>query len=170
MFIVIGPTQIRVRNGSDVDFKDVKVNGKKYGDIKAGATTDYQVWEAAYKYAAVSLLAGSRSMAIHPIDYVGEGHLGPGYFTYVLTIKEDRLEIRAEKDTTASPPPGGRGATTVPSGGTAQTKTVALGQTMAEVEAILGKPETIVNLGTKVIYNYKGMKVIFVDGKVSDVQ
>jgi len=51
-----------------------------------------------------------------------------------------------------------------------QTKTVALGQTMAEVEAILGKPETIVNLGTKVIYNYKGMKVIFVDGKVSDVQ
>ena len=51
-----------------------------------------------------------------------------------------------------------------------QTKTVGLGQTMAEVEAIPGKPETIVNLGTKVTYIYKGMKVIFVDGKVTDVQ
>jgi hypothetical protein len=51
-----------------------------------------------------------------------------------------------------------------------QTKTIGLGQTMAEVEAILGKPENIINLGTKVTYVYKNMKVIFVDGKVVDVQ
>jgi len=51
-----------------------------------------------------------------------------------------------------------------------QTKTVSLGQTMAEVEAILGKPDTKVNLGTKVTYIYKTMKVIFTDGKVTDVQ
>jgi hypothetical protein len=97
-----GPTQIRVRNGSDVDFKDVKVGGKQYGDIKAGATTDYKVWKSAYGCAPVSLLAGSRLMATRPIDYLGEPHLGHGYFTYVLTIEKDRLEMRAEKDTTTN--------------------------------------------------------------------
>lgn len=50
------------------------------------------------------------------------------------------------------------------------TKTIALGQTRAQVEEILGKPERIVDLGAKVIYVYKDMKVTFVDGKVSDVQ
>lgn len=50
------------------------------------------------------------------------------------------------------------------------TKSVDLGQTPAQVEAALGKPDKIVNLGSKMIYVYKDMKVIFVDGKVSDVQ
>lgn len=50
------------------------------------------------------------------------------------------------------------------------TKTIELGQTIAEVEAILGRPETVVKLGEKTIYAYKGMKVVFMDGKVSDVQ
>jgi TonB family protein len=98
-------TQIRVRNSSDVDFEDVVVGEKRYGDIKAGATTDYQVWESAYRYAHVSLSAGPRPMSIRPIDFVGEPQLGRGSFTYVLTIEKDRLEIHAEKDTAASPPP-----------------------------------------------------------------
>jgi hypothetical protein len=50
------------------------------------------------------------------------------------------------------------------------TKTISLGQTIAQVEATLGPPEKIVNLGAKTTYVYKDMKVIFVDGKVSDVQ
>lgn len=51
-----------------------------------------------------------------------------------------------------------------------QTKTIALGQTRAQVEEILGKPERIVDLGAKVSYVYKDMKVVFTDGKVADVQ
>lgn len=50
------------------------------------------------------------------------------------------------------------------------TKTIGLGQSRAEVEEVLGKPERIVDLGPKVTYVYKDMKVIFVEGKVSDVQ
>lgn len=53
---------------------------------------------------------------------------------------------------------------------TAHTKTISLGQTPKEVEAILGKPEKVVNLGPKITYVYKDMKVIFQDGKVADVQ
>jgi hypothetical protein len=52
----------------------------------------------------------------------------------------------------------------------ASTKSVDLGQTPTQVEAALGKPDKIVNLGSKMIYVYKDMKIIFVEGKVSDVQ
>jgi len=52
----------------------------------------------------------------------------------------------------------------------ASTKSVELGQTPGQVEAILGRPDKIVNLGAKKIYVYKDMKIVFVDEKVSDVQ
>jgi hypothetical protein len=44
------------------------------------------------------------------------------------------------------------------------------GMTPDQVEAAMGKPEKKVTLGTKQIYYYKDMKVIFMGGKVSDVQ
>jgi hypothetical protein len=52
----------------------------------------------------------------------------------------------------------------------AEPQTIQLGQTVDEVQAALGKPEKIVNLGAKQIYVYKDLKVTFVKGKVSDVQ
>ncbi len=51
-----------------------------------------------------------------------------------------------------------------------KTKTLELGQTVEQIEAILGKPITVAKLGTKTIYTYKDMKIVFTDGKVSDVQ
>lgn len=52
----------------------------------------------------------------------------------------------------------------------ASTKTVQLGQTPAQVKSVLGAPDKIVKLGPKEIFVYKDMKVIFMDGKVSDVE
>lgn len=98
MTLASSATEIRVRNDSDVDFKDVVVGGKKYGDIKPGAATDYQTWKSAYRYSSVTLIAGSKPMQIQPIDYSGERELGPGRFIYVLTIREGRLDIRVERD------------------------------------------------------------------------
>jgi hypothetical protein len=49
-------------------------------------------------------------------------------------------------------------------------KTIELGQTVEQVEKILGKPSRVVKLGDKVTYFYPDMKVIFVEGKVADVQ
>jgi hypothetical protein len=51
-----------------------------------------------------------------------------------------------------------------------KTKTIELGQTLEQVEATFGKPISIAKLGAKTIYTYKDMKVVFTDGKVSDVQ
>lgn len=48
--------------------------------------------------------------------------------------------------------------------------TISLGQSPTQVQEILGKPQRIVDLGTKITYVYKDMKVIFIEGKVADVQ
>jgi len=51
-----------------------------------------------------------------------------------------------------------------------ESKTVKLGMTPDEVKQSLGNPDKIVDLGTKQVFIYKDMKVILIDGKVSDVQ
>jgi hypothetical protein len=52
----------------------------------------------------------------------------------------------------------------------AEPQTIQMGMSTDEVEAALGKPQKIVNLGPKQLYIYKDMKITFVKGKVSDVQ
>ena len=52
----------------------------------------------------------------------------------------------------------------------AAPKTIALGQTTDQVVGIMGQPQKIVNLGAKQMYFYPDMKVIFTNGKVTDVQ
>ena len=51
-----------------------------------------------------------------------------------------------------------------------ESKTIKLGQTTAEIESILGKPANVIDLGPKKTFVYPNMKVVFTDGKVSDVQ
>jgi hypothetical protein len=48
--------------------------------------------------------------------------------------------------------------------------TIQMGQSLEEVQAALGNPTKIVNLGPKQIYVYKDLKVTFIRGKVVDVQ
>jgi hypothetical protein len=48
------------------------------------------------------------------------------------------------------------------------TSTIKLGQTQEEVTAILGPPEKQVLLGAKTIFVYRDVKVVFMDGKVTD--
>jgi len=84
----------------------------------------------------------------------------------------DQQSDQAEKEVTAEP-----AQDSAATGGTASAAppaapaSVDLGQTTDQVQAALGAPARVANLGSKVIYYYSdGMKVIFKDGKVSDVQ
>lgn len=52
----------------------------------------------------------------------------------------------------------------------AEPQSIDKGMTPDQVQAAMGKPDKIVNLGTKQIYVYKDLKVTFLNGKVSDVQ
>lgn len=47
---------------------------------------------------------------------------------------------------------------------------VSLGMSIDQVTQLLGQPQMVGDLGSKKIYSYGNMKVIFVDGKVSDIQ
>jgi hypothetical protein len=52
----------------------------------------------------------------------------------------------------------------------ADPQQIQLGMTPDQVEGALGKPEKIVNLGPKLLWVYKDMKITFLNGKVADVQ
>ena len=71
---------------------------------------------------------------------------------------------QAEQEASASAPTASPAATSGPS------VTIALGQTTDQVTAALGNPPRIIDLGAKKIYTYPDMKIIFQNGKVSDVQ
>ena len=47
---------------------------------------------------------------------------------------------------------------------------IKVGMTFDEVKGIKGQPDSIAEVGAKTIYAYKDMKIIFMNGKVSDVQ
>jgi hypothetical protein len=81
----------------------------------------------------------------------------------VITAEADAPDTPAADN--ASPPAQAPAAQ--PS---APPKTIALGQTTDQVIGILGQPQKIVNLGAKQMYFYPDMKVIFTNGKVTDVQ
>lgn len=49
-------------------------------------------------------------------------------------------------------------------------QSIEKGQTEDQVIAAFGQPDKVVNLGAKKLYIYKDMKIIFIGGKVADVQ
>ncbi len=49
-------------------------------------------------------------------------------------------------------------------------QSVELGNNPDEVQSVMGQPDKIINLGGRVIHVYKDMKIVYDDGKVSDVQ
>ena len=68
------------------------------------------------------------------------------------------------------PPPHGSTAIAPSSQLDAPPKSISLGQTKDEVLGAFGQPMKVVNLGVKEIDYYSDMKVIFIQGKVADVQ
>ena len=70
-----------------------------------------------------------------------------------------------QQNASAAPADGAAGA-----GPSGPPPTIGLGQTPDQVIAAIGQPTRIANLGAKQIYTYPDMKVIFMNGVVSDVQ
>jgi hypothetical protein len=108
-------------------------------------------------------------LSVDMSDYTEKGNTKQTRYKGAVSFKIPKSEIQAmtpdavkalidpvlaiEAEAASAPPP-----------------TIALGQSFDEVQKILGKPDQVINLGSKVTYVYKSMKVIFMDGKVADVQ
>jgi hypothetical protein len=88
--------------------------------------------------------------------------------------KQNQEASQAEQDALAGAlggPSDTPAAAATPAAGSPEPATVSVGNTIAEVEASMGKPKDIAKAATKTIYIYaNGVKVIFVNGKVSDIQ
>jgi hypothetical protein len=55
-------------------------------------------------------------------------------------------------------------------GGGPEPPTLGLGQTQQQVIGIAGQPQRQANLGAKVIFFYKDMKITFEDGLVTNIE
>lgn len=78
-------------------------------------------------------------------------------------------EQQAQSDADAPQQPSGESAPVEPAAQQPEPQTIQLGMTTDQVQAALGRPEKIFNVGAKQIYTYKDVKITFQDGKVSDV-
>jgi len=87
---------------------------------------------------------------------------------FSITTEEEQQQAQAQQGGQEQPAAQQQPAAQAPA--QAEPQTIQLGQTTDQVQAALGKPEKIVNLGTKQIYVYKDLKVTFLNNKVSDVQ
>ena len=82
----------------------------------------------------------------------------------------DQQSDQSEKEVQAEAPQDSGAPAGAAAAAPAAPASIELRQTTDQVQAALGAPTRIANLGSKVIYYYNGMKVTFKDGKVVDVQ
>ena len=87
------PLGIRVENATGRTFEAITVQFSEqvenYGELEAGAASEYRAVDEAYRYAAVDIDFGSETARIQPIDFVGETLLPPGRYTYRFTLNPD---------------------------------------------------------------------------------
>lgn len=87
--------EIRIENGSTLDFTEVRVAGQHYGTIEAGATSPYKPVGLRFRYAALGLTAGGHTITGQTLN------LGSKRFTYridVVDLSAGHLAIEVVRD------------------------------------------------------------------------
>src|SRR5262245_44000501 len=77
--------EVRVRNDTGEDLKNVVVGPISFGNLAAGQASQYQSWEGAMEIARVSARSTEGTIGFWPKRPELVKPLGQGYFTYVLT-------------------------------------------------------------------------------------
>ena len=116
LFLLLGcqkekevPTEgvlIRIENTSKYTYQDIKVvidEERLYGTLAPRASSTYQSFSKAYRYAYIELKINNKLYVLQPIDYVGEEELQDGKYTYQLTIGDTsslsrQLDLIFKKD------------------------------------------------------------------------
>ncbi len=83
-------TLVRVHNMSAQTLGSVRVQFSdrvvSYGTLAPGQTSEYRPADGAYRYAYMEATVDGTKRTFQPIDYVGETRLGPGRYTYHVSI------------------------------------------------------------------------------------
>ena len=101
---LVGPTYVRVRNQSATDMLSVVFQGNRFGDVKSGALSDYQIGSFSPWEISIGLLGSTNRMQYVYLDSPGRFAYGKGRFTYVLTLHDNygsqgqHLDISLERD------------------------------------------------------------------------
>lgn len=83
-----GPAYVRVRNESGKDLLDVFFQGNRFGDIKNGASSDYQAVVYTSDEISVGLPGNTNRLGYVYVDSGGRFVYGTGHFTYVLKLRD----------------------------------------------------------------------------------
>jgi hypothetical protein len=96
------PSEIRVRNDTGLPLSEVRIDGIGYGDIAAGGVSSYSNDKHAYELASFRVNIQGIPVEAQLDDHVGMAALGPGKFTYVLSLKYPSdirsVQIHAKRD------------------------------------------------------------------------
>lgn len=86
-----GPTDIRIKNLSDVTFTSVTVNTSggtnDYPELASGAYTEYKRFEKAYPIAEITAIIGGETYSTGTQNYNYQVVLGQGKFVYEVFIE-----------------------------------------------------------------------------------
>ena len=75
-------TEIRVENASPFDFEQVSVAGEPFGDIPAGATSEYRKVRLRFRYALVRLTADGVPVNAQTLNF------GSKRYTHRIKVKD----------------------------------------------------------------------------------
>lgn len=64
-----GVAQIRIENASTVDYSAVSIAGQSFGDIGAGATTEYRPVRLRFRYATIRLTADGHRVTGQTLNF-----------------------------------------------------------------------------------------------------
>ncbi len=91
-----GPTDVRIRNNTDLDFSNVLVDtgggSYNYGDIAARTETTYHRFEKAYPDAEITLFINGEEYTTGEQDYTYATYIGPDKITYLVYIAQPELK------------------------------------------------------------------------------
>ena len=89
--------QLRISNVSAFDYNNIQVNTTAdlvdFGDLTAGSSSEYIVFESAYRYGFVEFQIDGETFTYQPIDYVGETLLENGKYAYEIDVDIENQRV-----------------------------------------------------------------------------
>ena len=89
--------QLRISNVSAFDYDNIQVSTTgdlvDFGDLAAGSSSEYIVFDSAYRYGFVEFQIDGETFTYQPIDYVGETLLENGKYAYEIDVDIENQRV-----------------------------------------------------------------------------